>query len=83
MTKEDIMNRARTDAQTIAKTRKHTGTRDYAGAHEEATRNTLAAMSAAPALIGLWAVACVVGALFSVGGPLELVKSWFQAVTGI
>ena len=47
------------------------------------SRGTIAAMGGVSALVGIWAAACFVGALFSVGGPLELAKSWFQAITGM
>ena len=77
------MNNTRTNSQAIAKTRKQTRTGEYTISQTEATKNTLAAMSAAPALVGIWAASCFVGALFSVGGPLELAKAWFQAVTGM
>ena len=35
------------------------------------------------ALFGLWAVAALVGGAVTSGGPLELVKGWFSAVSGI
>ncbi len=34
------------------------------------------------ALIGIWAVAALVGGATSAGGPLEFIKSWFTAVNG-
>jgi hypothetical protein len=33
-------------------------------------------------LVGLWAVACFVGALVVTGGPLALTQAWISAVTG-
>ena len=35
------------------------------------------------ALFGLWAVASLMGGAITSGGPLELVKGWFSAVSGI
>ena len=34
-------------------------------------------------LIGLWVVACLASAMYHAGGPLQLVTSWFKAVTGM
>ncbi len=34
------------------------------------------------ALIGLWALACLVSALIKSGGPVKLFKKWLQAVGG-
>lgn len=35
------------------------------------------------ALVGLWAVACLVGGAMSAGGPAELISGWFSAVSGV
>jgi hypothetical protein len=42
----------------------------------------LAAFGTVSTLVGLWAVACFVGALLATGGPLALAKAWISAVTG-
>jgi len=34
-------------------------------------------------LIGLWAFACLGSAMFQAGGPIQLVRGWFRAVTGM
>ncbi len=34
-------------------------------------------------LVGLWAFACIGSAMFQAGGPLQLVKDWFRAVSGM
>lgn len=47
------------------------------------SKGSVAVMGGLSALIGLWAVACFVGAMISDGGPLALVRGWFQAVTGM
>ena len=33
-------------------------------------------------LVGLWAFACLGSAMYQAGGPIQLVRSWFGAVTG-
>ncbi len=69
------------------KTTTLTKTRTRAAAHTaeqtELSRKAIAAMAAPAALIGLWSVACVVGAVIHLGGPLAIVKAWFQAVAGV
>ncbi len=35
------------------------------------------------ALIGIWGVACMVGGAIAAGGPFELTKSWFAAISGL
>ena len=66
---------------TITKTK--TKTAEHANVTQELSKGTIAAMSAVPGLIGLWAVACFFGGMIQAGGPLSLVKSWFQAVLGV
>ena len=34
------------------------------------------------ALIGLWALACLINALVKSGGPIKLFRKWLQAVRG-
>lgn len=34
-------------------------------------------------LVGLWAFACIGSAMFQAGGPIQLVRGWFRAVTGM
>lgn len=34
-------------------------------------------------LIGLWVIACLASAMYHSGGPLQLITSWFKAVTGV
>lgn len=43
---------------------------------------TVALFGGAAALIGLWAVACFAGALMT-SGPVEVLKGYFTAVTGL
>ena len=68
---------------TTARTKTRTKTTAHANVAQEVSKGTIAAMSAVPGLIGIWAVACFVGGLINAGGPLGLAKSWFQAITGM
>jgi hypothetical protein len=34
-------------------------------------------------LVGLWAMACLVSAMYQAGGPMQLISGWFKAVTGM
>ncbi|MBU0676338.1 MAG: hypothetical protein KJ950_16990 [Proteobacteria bacterium] len=43
---------------------------------------TVALFGGASLLIGLWAVACFVGAVVS-AGPVGVIKGYFSAVTGL
>lgn len=65
----------------INKSRTQVKVNDQAQALEVTSKVTVALFGGAAALIGLWAVACFVGALMSVG-PLGLIKGFFAAVTG-
>lgn len=40
-------------------------------------------MGVASALVGLWAVACLASATLGSGSPIELIKGWFSAVSGL
>lgn len=68
---------------TTARTKTRTKTTEQANVAQEVSKGTIAAMSAVPGLIGIWAAACFVGGLINAGGPLGLAKSWFQAVSGM
>ncbi|OGR00659.1 MAG: hypothetical protein A2511_05300 [Deltaproteobacteria bacterium RIFOXYD12_FULL_50_9] len=43
------------------------------------TKASITIMGATSALIGLWAVGCMISAMISVG-PISLVKAWFTAL---
>jgi hypothetical protein len=43
----------------------------------------IAVMGSISALIGLWALACLVSAMIGSGGLLALTRGWFQAVSGM
>jgi len=65
---------AKSRNQTRSVAKETTDTRISTGA--------LAAFGTISTLVGLWAVACFVGALLSSGGPLALARAWISAVTG-
>lgn len=48
---------------------------------DEVMRFTLKVGTVLSALIGIWAVSCLVGALIS-AGPLQVVKGYITAITG-
>ncbi len=50
---------------------------------DETTKLSISVMGGISALVGIWAAACLITAMMGVGGPLELVQSWFSAVTGV
>lgn len=65
-----------------------TANRVHAGSDEAAVKKNISTMALAVLygtgiIIGLWSLAAVLGALFSVGGPLGLINGYFQAVTGL
>lgn len=50
---------------------------------DSVSRGSIITMGVASALVGLWAFACLVSAMIGTGSPIELIKSWFSAVSGI
>lgn len=67
----------------IAKTKPQPKTSSNLQAQVDASNGTMATMAAVPALIGLWAAACFIGGMISSGGPLEMIKNWFSAISGM
>jgi hypothetical protein len=65
------------------KTRNSVKTPENVSAEVELSKGTMVAMAVVPAAIGLWSVSCFVGAMVASGGPLQLVKNWFLAVSGM
>ena len=43
----------------------------------------LGSIAAFAGLVGIWSISCLVGAMITYGGPWELVKGWFRAVSGM
>ena len=50
---------------------------------DSVSRGSIVTMGVASALIGLWAVACLVSAMLGSGSPIALLKNWFSAVSGM
>ncbi|MFZ5767063.1 MAG: hypothetical protein ACOY4H_15915 [Thermodesulfobacteriota bacterium] len=67
--------------QTKKRTSTDSATRIESNA--EISRAALMALSAPSALIGVWSLACLVGALVASGGPVALAQSWFSAISGM
>ena len=49
---------------------------------DSVSRGSMITMGVVSALVGIWAVACLVSAMVD-GGPIELIKGWFTAVLGM
>lgn len=64
-------------------TKNQTRTRVHTNEKLEISTGTIVAMSAVPCLVGIWASACFVGAIITSGGPFELARNYFQAITGM
>lgn len=52
-------------------------------AMDSVSRGSIITMGVASALVGLWAVACLASAMLGSGSPIELIKGWFSAVSGM
>lgn len=50
---------------------------------DSVSRGSIITMGLASALVGLWAVACLASAMLGSGSPIELIKGWFSAVSGM
>jgi len=66
---------------TISKTRSNTTT--SVDTRAEVSRGAMIAVNTAGAVVGLWALASLIGGMVSAGGPLALAKAWFSAVAGM
>lgn len=64
---------------TITKTR----ATDRINESSEISREMSIALGATTGLVGAWVAACFIGAMVVSGGPLELVKNYFQAIIGM
>jgi len=49
----------------------------------EVDKVIVVSIAAFAGLVGIWSVACMVGAMVQSGGPFELIKGWFRAVSGM
>ena len=70
--------------RTLTKTRKGTRVDENSQVSlDTLSKGSLFVMGGISALIGLWAAISFVSALVGSGGPLALVRSWFEAVIGM
>lgn len=67
---------------SLAKSRSRARSVAQATTDTKISTGALAAFGTISTLIGLWAVACFVGAMLATGGPLTLARAWISAVTG-
>ena len=70
-----------TATNTIAKTR--TNTKTSVDTRAEVSRGAMISINTAGAVIGLWALASLVGGMVAAGGPISLVKAGCSAVAGM
>jgi len=65
------------------KTKEKTGVLVTDGLGNDILKGTVYAVGAgAIGVIGAWAISCLVAGVIHAGGPLVLLNSWIQAVTG-
>ena len=67
--------------QVKTKTQVHAA--DHGRVKVEVAKGAIVIMAAVPSLIGIWGMACFVGAMVAGGGPLGAVTSWVSAVSGM
>ncbi len=70
-------------ATTNTKAKTRTNTQTAVSAQAEVSRGAVTTMVGAGVVIGLWALASVVGGLIVAGGPISLIRSWFGAISGM
>jgi len=68
---------------TATNTKTRTNTKTSVDTRAEVSRGAMISINTAGAVIGLWALASLVGGMVASGGPVLLVKAWFSAVAGI
>lgn len=68
-----------TKSKTGIKTGEHA---DAVTGVDSLSKGSLISMGFVSAVIGIWAVACLVAAVVSSNGPLSLMQGWFSAFTG-
>jgi hypothetical protein len=67
---------------TLVKTKNRTKSVAQEATTTKISTGAVAVFGTISTLVGLWAVACFVGALVVTGGPLALTQAWISAVTG-
>ena len=69
--------------QAIAQTKTKTTVHEIEHTDSELYKVGMYGTAAFAAVIGIWGTVCLASALFQNGGPLQLVKQLFLAVTGM
>lgn len=69
LTKEQSRSRTQDKSQTSVST--------------EVDKVIIGSVAAFTGVIGLWVVACLASAMYQAGGPIQLIGSWFKAVSGM
>ncbi|MBU0730176.1 MAG: hypothetical protein KKE17_12065 [Proteobacteria bacterium] len=78
------MNTENTAAKTITRQGVNTKTTDSAKSGIDAvSKGSIILMGAVSAIIGLWAVACFVGAMMSSSSPTGVFGGWFSSIIGM
>ncbi len=67
---------------SLAKSKNRTSSVAQATTDSLISTGAVAVFGTISTLVGLWAVACFVGALLATGGPIALAQGWISAVTG-
>ncbi len=49
----------------------------------EIDKVVVGSIAAFAGLVGLWSIVCLGSAMFQAGGPLQLFKGWFSALSGM
>ena len=49
----------------------------------EIDKVVVGSIAAFAGLVGLWSIVCLGSAMFQAGGPLQLFKGWFSAISGM
>ena len=49
----------------------------------EVDKVVVGSIAAFAGIVGIWSVACLMSAMFQSGGPLELIKGWLSALSGM
>ena len=68
--------------RSLAKSRNRSRSVAQEKADPRISIGAVAVLGTISTLVGLWAVACFVGAMLATGGPLSLAQAWISAVTG-
>ena len=69
--------------QAIASTKTQTSVHEIEHTDSELYKVGMYGTAAFAGLIGVWGMVCLASALMQVGGPIEMAKQFFQAVTGM